>query len=126
MPIINTGCPVLQRYGKSFLLKEDFIYIDRDGSTWLVPAGFETDLASIPNWIWWWQWGCWNYAAILHDFGYCNHGFIRLDDGKPVKIPVSRFYCDRKFYEALLDLQVSPIESKLMYWAVHLFGRFLW
>ena len=45
MPIINTGCPVLQRYGKSFILTEDYMYRDLEGNCWFVPAGFETDLA---------------------------------------------------------------------------------
>lgn len=126
MPIISTGKPCLLRWGKSFALLDDYVYIDSDNTTWLVPKGFTTDLASIPRWIFWWQFKCVNWAAILHDYGYKNHQLIRLVDGKHKKIRVNRKICDRLFYEACIELGISRIESKLFYWAVHLFGRFLW
>ena len=126
MPIINTGCPILEPHGKSFRLSQNYVYKDPEGNVWLVPVCFVTDLASIPLVFFWWHWGRWHYAAILHDHGYAHHGLWKVIDDEPKKISVSRDFCDRLFYKSLLDLGVSKIESKLMYWAVKVFGRWLW
>lgn len=126
MGVVQTGKPVLQRYGKKFKLEDDLIFADTEGTIWMVPKGFETDLASIPSFIFWWHWGCWNWAAILHDYGYVHHKLIRINGGSPEDIEINRKFCDRLFYQNCLHLGVSKIESWLMYRAVHWFGRFFW
>ena len=126
MTLINTGKPILQRHGKQFMLADTLLYKDVEGTIWMIPTGFVTDLASIPSWIFWWQFHCVNFAAILHDYGYENHELWKIVNGEPEVVRVTRDFCDRLFYRMLIGLGVSQIESTLMYWAVHLFGRFLW
>jgi hypothetical protein len=74
-------------------IEEPRIYWDRKERTWKtdsavtwwdratataikVPAGFPTDLASVPFWLRWLvsQAGNWNRAAIIHDYLYANRG----------------------------------------------------
>lgn len=85
----------------------------------VVPAGFETDFASVP-------WGLWNlfpplgsYArpAIVHDFLYSTGGLR----GRYV-----REECDRIFYEAMAVVGVPWLKRVLMYLAVRLGGGSGW
>lgn len=43
---------------------------DHGGDTWTIPAGFSTDLASVPLCMTWAvaRYGVWTSAALLHDF----------------------------------------------------------
>lgn len=81
--------------------------------TYLIPAGFKTDLASIPKPLWW------LYApndsetisaSILHDWLYCC-----------VK-NVTRKEADLIFYQALIDNGASYYKAFKYYTAVRLFG----
>ncbi len=76
-----------------------------------VPAGFETDLASIP-WLLWGVFppdGVYTKAAVIHDFLYS-------------KAYVSRDQADHIFYEAMGVLGVNPWTRFLIFTAVRLFG----
>lgn len=77
-----------------------------------VPAGTVTDLASVPRLLWaiFPPHGVWAKAAIIHDYLYSN----------AIK---SKAFADLTFLEAMKVLGVPPWRRKLMYLAVHYFGR---
>lgn len=137
MELISDGKPLyLAAEGKkSFRLIEDWKFKhDRFSPILVVPEGYKSDLASIPNWIFWWQWGKWNIAAIAHDYIY-EHGYILSDwelkyqeeiFARRLPFHLSKQEADFLFYEICLFLGVKPITAKLMYWAVKLFGRGAW
>ena len=79
-------------------------------SGWLyeVPAGFQTDLATIPRCLWiWWDGSDPRYAqpATLHDHLCLNPAFDR---------PTT----DAQFLAALQSKGVGPVEARVLYWAV--------
>lgn len=103
--------------GKSgeWKLDRDLIYQANGGEIITVPAGFETDLASIPrafqilipvN-------GKHRKPAVIHDYLYAN----RI--GK-------RGRADSVFLEAMKSVGVSWWKRRLMYAAVRVGGRFFW
>ena len=79
-----------------------------------IPAGFKTDLASIPRLL---RWlipvdGKHALPAILHDWLYTEvkHG------------TVSRSMADLIFLEAMREAEVKIVKAVPMYYAVRLFG----
>ena len=148
MLLISDGNPIylVQQSGKRFQLTKDwrFKHPAFNGIV-AVPAGYYSDLASVPSFLFWWQFGRWNIPAICHDFMY-EHGFIYLDlevdDSKTangssivhsrplrtarLEIQVSKAEADLFFYEVAIAVGVSPITAKLMYWACCLFGKGIW
>ena len=77
-----------------------------------VPAGFVTNLASIPRALWSIlpPHGKWAKAAIVHDYLYTTADRPRSD-------------CDRIFKEGMGVLGVPSTTQNLIYWAVRCFGR---
>lgn len=62
-----------------------------------VPAGFLTDGATVPRWLWWLlpSWGSYSRAATVHDYV-----IGRIEDGRPLPNAPNRLICDRIFWEA--------------------------
>ncbi len=91
----------------------------------IVPAGFRTDLASIP-----WpgsmfipRSGKYNQCAVLHDFLYSILGEV----SEPYNMRKrSRKECDGIFLEAMGVLGVNRFKRWLMYRAVRMGGGFPW
>lgn len=77
-----------------------------------IPAGTVTDLASVPRILWaiFPPHGRYAKAAIVHDYLYAE-------------AIGSKAYADRVFLEAMEVLGVPLVRRKLMFWAVHWFGR---
>jgi hypothetical protein len=129
MQLISDGEPLYlaSEKGKSFRLIQEWKFKhDRYSSVLVVPQGYRSDLATIPPWIFWWQWGKWNIAAIAHDFIYEN-GYILAEQEDGLKpIFIDKKEADLIFYEICLFLGVPPITAKLMHWAVKYFGRGVW
>jgi len=75
-----------------------------------VPAGYCTDFASVPRWLWpiCPPRGRWNRAAIIHDYLYERR--------------VDRFVADALFRSAMKELGVPMWRRLAMYYAVRLFG----
>lgn len=76
-----------------------------------VPAGFQTDLASIPRLFWriFPPMGPWNKAAVVHDFLY--------------SVPeCSSFLADAIFREAMAQLKVPLWRRVVMYYAVRAYS----
>ena len=96
---------------EQWVLVENCIY---ESDLWnqliIVPAGFETDLASIPRIFRFLiiKNGKHRAAAIVHDY-LCRLG-----------LEFKRSLADRIFLEAMKISGVSAIQRRLMYWAVAL------
>lgn len=116
-------------------LLEPFSYdvgSEGSGETITVPAGFESDFASIPRALWRIEppLGRSGKAAVVHDLLYARAGMIgvgELDERGTQKV---RFYtrqrADEIFLEALAVLGVHPIKRQLMFRAVRMFGSGGW
>lgn len=79
----------------------------------VVPAGFETDFASIPRFFWRVlpPTGQYGKAAVVHDFLYRTR-----------RVP--RVTADRMFLLAMEELSVPKPVRLVMYYAVRVFGGF--
>ena len=76
-----------------------------------VPAGFETDYASTPRFLWWLvpPRGLYSRAAVVHDF-LCETR------------PCSRFMADAIFREAMCSVGVPRWRRVIMYYAVRAYS----
>lgn len=90
-----------------------------------VPAGFSTDLASVP-----WpasmlipKSGKFNQSACLHDFLYSILGELNPPYNKRKR---TRLECDAIFLEAMQVLGVPLWKRRIMYRAVRMFGWIPW
>ena len=96
----------------------------------MVPAGFETDFASIP-------WGLWNLfpplgpwarPAIIHDFLYATRGDGIFGTRKWItrEVAYSRAEADAIFREAMEVVEVPAWRRAIMYRAVRIGGWVCW
>jgi len=105
----------LQETGK-WKLTEPFEYvvgsIEDPKDIIKIPAGFITDFASTPRFLWsiFPPFGKYGKASVVHDFLYSKYIY-------------SRKQCDEIFLEAMGVLKVPKWKKYLMYYAVRLFGR---
>ena len=85
----------------------------------LVPAGFETDFASIPQIFWniLPPTGDYGKAAVIHDYLYATQGL----DGK-----YTRKRCDQILLEGMVVLGVGGLARWIIYNAVRWFGGWAW
>lgn len=102
--------------GRNWRVVADYRYRSPALGTITVPAGFETDLASVP----WWA-RCWIAAAgdlakpaVVHDWLY---------DARTSERWMSRTTADRAFREAMRVRGVSRFLRTVIYLAVRLGGR---
>lgn len=87
-------------------LLAQLVYVDRTGRTWVVPAGFESDGASVPRFLWWLYppFGeAYEPATWLHDHLYAKAEacFVTGADGAPR--PIRRGEADALMREASTD-----------------------
>jgi len=104
--------------GKRFRLHFAFTYLWKpDTIPFRLPAGFETDFASIPRFfrIIIPKLGRWNKAAVIHDYIYQSS-----------VIQLMRSDADIIFLDAMTDLGVAKWKRYVMYWAVRGFGWMAW
>ena len=84
-----------------------------DDKNYIIPQGFETDLASIPRLLWPIfapQYSNFVAPAILHDYLYrCNNHLTRL-------------FADEVLYSALITENVTAFTASKFYLGVRLFG----
>jgi hypothetical protein len=76
-PLQNVPLPS----GKVVVLINDLV-CEVPGFGWvIVPAGFKSDLASTPSWLWsiYPPFGRYTYAAVVHDYLYCKDAVILTD-----------------------------------------------
>ncbi len=106
----NPLCVEIQADGICGKLLQEFDYhVGSEDSPDIihVPAGFITDFASTPFFMW--KTGLYSKAAVVHDYLYQSK--LR-----------SRAMADLIFKEAMLVLGVHPVKAQVMYRAVRLFG----
>lgn len=98
--------------GRQFTLAQDLLYVSNKFPNVLVPAGFETDFASVPKVLWSLigPIGRQSLPAIVHDYLYV------LGEGKKED-------ADNLFYEALRQQGMSRWKAYLMYVGVKLGGK---
>jgi hypothetical protein len=100
------------RDGRNMRLEQPFGYVDPKGQAWDVPAGTETDGASIPRVLWVTHppfTGKYRAAAVVHDY-YCqtkSRGWKATHE---------------VFYHAMRAAGVEDKTAKVMYAAVYYFG----
>ncbi|MEM9264061.1 MAG: DUF1353 domain-containing protein [Cyanobacteria bacterium P01_F01_bin.13] len=119
--------------GKTFSLDKWWTYQDDSGRHWVVPKGFVYDLASIPRWIWWIQWGPWNNGAVIHDFAYSFGHVFLVKNGQLQKQAMSKKEADDLFADVTyttaiqFEQKTAPMRRiRLMHLAVSLIGRGFW
>ena len=97
-----------------FTFLSDFLLYHGQLWTIEVPAGFETDFASVPRFPIIWNFaGVGNKSATIHDYLYTEHTYDRM-------------LCDQVFREALKAEGVGIIKRNLMYATVRIFGQAYW
>ena len=106
--------PVIGRRG-FWRLEQILVFMAADQEVFVVPAGFQTNLASIPRALRWLFTVNDNsrQASVVHDYLYGNAWHPRKQ-------------CDKYFYEAMLCSQVPKWKAKLMYWGVRAGGWAAW
>ena len=101
--------------GKTWYLRFSFAYTTNAGTTIQVPAGFETDFASVPQVL---QnvlrpWDTYGEAAVIHDWLYWNQ-------------QTDRKTADDVLLEAMESSNVPAWKERCIYLAVRAFGEFAW
>jgi len=103
-----------------FLLRDSIGWRPNPGDTYQyapvdVPAGFATDLASVPWYLWSWlpNDGLYLHAAIIHDWLY-------WDQGRP------REEADNILWVDMTDLKVGYATRQAIYQGVHWRGQGAW
>ena len=96
-------------------LRTPLTYISSSYYIVAVPAGFITDLASVPRILQSWvpQHGAHSLAAIIHDYLYATQ-------------PISRKHADDMFLEALEDSGVGLLRRYALYAGVRVGGWIAW
>jgi hypothetical protein len=99
--------------GLNVCLAEPFTYTTAAGEKILVPAGSESDGASVPRVFWriFPPFGRYWRAALLHDFLY-----------RSTEMPKAK--CDAIFHEAMLACGVGRAKAWTIYQGVNWFGVF--
>lgn len=110
---VVTGQSVLPGDDRLWILGDAMVF-SVNGAQHIVPTGFTTDGASVPDWAarltGWDRWDePQRWAAIAHDWLYCQRGCAKR-------------YADEAF-RALLDYEGATwLRREAMYYAVCLFG----
>ncbi len=110
--------------GNDWRVEEPFEYRIGDETSSeviIVPIGFVTDFASIPQIFWniLPPWGTYGKAAVIHDMLYKSQGIIG-------KYSYTRKQCDQILLEAMTVLNVPKFTRWLIYNAVRWFGGAAW
>lgn len=104
------GLPLRNRAGRQlWLLLCDLVYFSDVAGLVIVPAGFVTDLASVPRWALSLIGETAHEASVPHDFAY-NLGVM------------SRALADEMLYEACILAEIPKWKAKLIYAGVRLGG----
>jgi hypothetical protein len=93
---------------------KQYIFIVRDLYI-IIPAGYQTDFASVPRWLWSFipPVGRYNLASLVHDYLYDNQIGTRKE-------------ADKIFLDLMLQYGVHRWGAHCMYWGVRLGGKKWW
>lgn len=120
------GRPVMREGRCLWVLTSALIYVAGElgsGDVIQVPAGYTTDLASIPQFAWSLGFspaGPWAKAAVVHDYLYTLTG--KLPDGRIYK----RAQADKILDQAMASLGVPAWRRSIIWAAVRLGGKGGW
>lgn len=105
---------------QTFKVLQPFHYLTELGYTICVPAGFITDMASVPQVLWAIlpPDGPYGKAAVVHDYLYRTGGRVDVSPAHAF----SKAESDLIFYQAMGELGVSWWRRQIMYRAVQIFG----
>lgn len=106
---------------RRWLLIDDLVFqSDRYPGQFIAIRGFQTDLASIPRFLWVIapKVDLYDQAAVIHDAAYGNALYTENLD----RIHTIKAVADHLFHEGMLAMGVSGWRARLMYKAVDLFG----
>ena len=116
------------RWPHIYSLDHDYVYAwieTGDQKAITVPAGFQSDGASIPRWA---QSisgltpdGLIRAAALIHDYLYVSKGDL-LSQG----LVFDRLQTDALFYKIMLEAGVPVMRAKIAYYAVRVAGWYSW
>ena len=106
-------------------IQESFVYYigSLDSEDYIeVPAGFQTDFATIPKALWsiFPPSGKYVKAAVIHDYLTSNKGQVKISEKERF---FSKKEVDDIFYEAMGVLGVSYFVKKMVYLSVRVFGN---
>jgi hypothetical protein len=95
---------------RSWVVVQDLVF-----GPYTVPAGFVTDLASLPAFLRWWTdpWGRHGHAAIVHDLLYWTQ-------------KTTRRQADDVFLRGMKALRVRTTQRYALWLGVRLFGWLAW
>lgn len=119
--------PVIRDGRSLWGLQRDLTYTTLAGPTITVPAGFVTDLASIPRLLSpaLAPDGPWVEAAVTHDALYYTRGGLNLWHGRRVisrATPYSRAESDDILREAMADIGVGVVQRNIIWSGVRVGG----
>jgi hypothetical protein len=101
--------------GTTWELLEPLVWTGTQGDTFVVPAGFVTDFASVPRFLHWLvlPYGPYTRAAVLHDYLI----EVRINNPDPALRVTSRD-TDGMFRRVMKDLGVPGVQRWIMWAAV--------
>lgn len=110
-------CPMAD--GITWYPTYSFQFIRPNGFVVNVPAGFETDFASVPRVLWniFPPWGVYGPASVVHDSLYGREGAVGA---------ISKEEADKVFLEAMETSGVPFLKRWTLYLAVKEFGQHAW
>lgn len=102
------------RRSKDWVLIDPLTYVDSYEHSFTIPAGFKTDLASVPRLCQWLYPKSDDYdaEACLHDYMYSR--------------VYNRYLCDWVFLDAMISEGVKPWKYIGLFLGVRLGGYFAW
>lgn len=107
----NLKVELLENEDVKWKVLEDFVYEDDEFDIITVPAGFETDFASVPR-----------IPVVFELVGDRGHAAATIHDYLYVTTQLSRKDSDKVLLRALRATNVGKFRSYLMYGGVRLFG----
>lgn len=127
VPLFNKGNRPVIRNGHQYLALRNPVRLTRpNGETITMPAGMQTDLASIPRILWpiLPPDGPWGEAALPHDLCYRSLGAMTWHShvGRSRAEPYSRAECDQILLEGMTALGVPPWKREVIYLGVRVGG----
>lgn len=114
--------------GTWILNKEFDVTTTRDGYRFIIPEGFEFDLASVPRLFWWFiaPFELSIAAPLVHDYYYRNGGNPEPNSNEDENPELTRAQVDLVFRELMKGEGVSRFRRLIAFYGVRMFGGLSW
>ncbi|MES2034899.1 MAG: DUF1353 domain-containing protein [Pseudomonadota bacterium] len=126
VPLFDKGKPVIRNGHSYYAARNDVQFTTAAGDTVTFHAGQRTDLASIPQAVWWLMPpdGPWAEAALPHDACYRTRGDFSWygHPGRTRATPYVRAECDEILRQGMVALGVPAWKRVTIYEAVRIGG----